>query len=118
MLGSCPAHVKDEEAGGTSPISWYIAAARLPRCLLLERGGKRMTIIVEGGSREPRTNRTFRAMFEDRKSVFVDRFELDQFDDEHATYLIIADEHGDHLGSARLLLTTRPHILTGLFAGL
>jgi acyl-homoserine lactone synthase len=67
-----------------------------------------------------------RSMFEDRKSIFVDllkwdvpvldgRFELDQFDDEHATYVIIADERGDHLGSARLLPTTRPHILGSLF---
>jgi acyl-homoserine lactone synthase len=68
-------------------------------------------------------------MFEDRKSVFVDllkwdvpvldgRFEIDEFDNDHATYLIIADEDGDHLGSARLLPTTRPHILDTLFADL
>ncbi|MES2136936.1 MAG: acyl-homoserine-lactone synthase [Pseudomonadota bacterium] len=88
-----------------------------------------MAIIVEGGCPEPCSDRTLRGMFEDRKSVFVDllkwdvpvldgRFEVDQFDDEHATYLIIADEEGDHLGSARLLPTDRPHILGGLFAGL
>ena len=88
-----------------------------------------MPIIVEGGCMEPCSDRTLRAMFEDRKSVFVDllkwdvpvldgRFEIDQFDDSHATYLIIADEDGDHLGSARLLPTTRPHILGDLFAGL
>ena len=88
-----------------------------------------MAIIVEGGCPEPCSDRTLRAMFEDRKSVFVDllkwdvpvlddRFELDGFDDRHATYLIIADEHGDHLGSARLLPTTRPHILNSLFANL
>jgi len=68
-------------------------------------------------------------MFEDRKSVFVDllkwnvpvldgRFEVDEFDDEHAVYVVIADEAGDHLGSARLLPTTRPHILGSLFAQL
>jgi acyl-homoserine lactone synthase len=88
-----------------------------------------MPIIIEGGCQEPCSERTLRAMFEDRKSVFVDllkwnvpvlegRFEIDQFDDRHATYLIIADEDGDHLGSARLLPTTRPHILGDLFAGL
>ena len=44
-----------------------------------------------------------RSMFEARKSVFVDllkwdvpvldgRYEIDQFDDGHATYLIVADE--------------------------
>ena len=88
-----------------------------------------MAIIVEGGCPNPSTDRTLRSMFEDRKSVFVDllkwdlpvldgRFELDGFDDRHATYLIVAGEDGDHLGSARLLPTTRPHILDSLFAGL
>ena len=88
-----------------------------------------MPIIVEGGYSEPCNDGTLRAMFEDRKSVFVDllkwdvpvldgRFELDEFDDRNATYLIIADDDGDHLGSARLLPTTRPHILGTLFAGL
>jgi acyl-homoserine lactone synthase len=85
-----------------------------------------MTVIVEGGYGVPVRGTTLRAMFEDRKSVFVDllkwdvpvldgRFELDEFDDEHATYIIIASEAGDHLGSARLLPTTRPHILGSLF---
>jgi N-acyl-L-homoserine lactone synthetase len=88
-----------------------------------------MNTIVEHGYAEPASDPTFRAMFEDRKSVFVDllkwnlpvldgRFELDQFDTDHATYLIIADRDGDHLGSARLLPTTRPHILGSLFARL
>jgi acyl-homoserine lactone synthase len=65
-------------------------------------------------------------MFEARKHVFVDllkwdvpilegRFEVDQFDDEHAAYLIVACEDGRHAGSARLLKTTRPHILDSLF---
>lgn len=86
-------------------------------------------VIVENGRSEPTGNRTLRAMFEDRKSVFVDllkwdlpvldgRFELDQFDDGHAVYIIIADDGGDHLGSARLLPTTRRHILGDLFAQL
>jgi N-acyl-L-homoserine lactone synthetase len=88
-----------------------------------------MAILVECGGAGPSRSRTLRAMFEDRRHVFVDllkwdlpvldgRFELDEFDDEHATYLIIADEHGDHLGSARLLPTTRPHILGSLFSDL
>lgn len=70
-----------------------------------------------------------RAMFVARKQVFVDllkwdvpvlsdRFEIDQFDDEHATYLILTDGEGAHLGSTRLLPTTRPHILGDLFASL
>jgi acyl-homoserine lactone synthase len=88
-----------------------------------------MAIIVEGGRSDPGSGRTLRAMFEDRKSVFVDllkwdvpvldgRFEVDEFDDQHAIYIIIANEEGDHLGSARLLPTIRPHILDSLFASL
>jgi acyl-homoserine lactone synthase len=67
-----------------------------------------------------------RSMFEARKAVFADllkwdlpildgRFEVDAFDDEHATYIILAGEDGQHLGSARLLPTERPHILGNLF---
>ena len=65
-------------------------------------------------------------MFAARKQVFVDllkwdvpvidgRFEVDQFDDGNATYLVLADGAGSHLGSARLLETSRPHILGDLF---
>ena len=67
-----------------------------------------------------------RSMFEARKRVFVDllkwdlpvlagRFEVDQFDDPHATYLIVTDRQGEHLASARLLPTTRPGLLDGLY---
>jgi hypothetical protein len=67
-----------------------------------------------------------REMFEARKRVFVDllkwdvpvlegRYEVDQFDDEGATYLIVPREDGSHAGSARLLGTVRPHILDTLF---
>lgn len=70
-----------------------------------------------------------RAMFAARKEVFVDllhwdlpvldgRFEIDQFDDEHARYLVVTDPEGGHLASARLLPTTRPHILADLYAPL
>src|SRR3546814_20444194 len=65
-------------------------------------------------------------MFEARKRVFIDllkwdipalagRFELDHFDDVDATYLIVTDADGEHLASARLLLTTRPALLDSLF---
>jgi N-acyl-L-homoserine lactone synthetase len=65
-------------------------------------------------------------MFEARKRVFVDLlkwdvpvlegcFEVDQFDDEHAAYLIIECRDGRHAGSARLLETVRPHLLDTLF---
>jgi acyl-homoserine lactone synthase len=67
-----------------------------------------------------------RSMFEARKRVFVDllkwdlpvladRFEVDHFDDLFATYLIVTDGEGSHLASARLLPTTRPALLDGLF---
>jgi N-acyl-L-homoserine lactone synthetase len=83
-------------------------------------------MIVENGFAGLPKLRTLRTMFEDRKSVFVDllkwdlpvladRFEVDQFDDEDATYIIIADRSGDHLASARLLKTTKPHILGTMF---
>jgi N-acyl-L-homoserine lactone synthetase len=66
-----------------------------------------------------------RAMFKARKAVFVDllgwdvpvldgQYEIDQFDNEHARYLIVCDED-EHLASARLLPTTREGILSGLF---
>lgn len=68
-------------------------------------------------------------MFAARKSVFVDllrwnvpvrggRHEVDQFDDEWARYLILLSDDGRHLASARLLPTTRPHILDTLFPSL
>jgi N-acyl-L-homoserine lactone synthetase len=67
-----------------------------------------------------------RNMFAARKLVFIDllgwdvpvvdeRYEIDQFDDPRATYLVLADSKGEHLGSARLLPTTRPHILGTLY---
>ena len=67
-----------------------------------------------------------RAMFEARKHVFIDllkwdlhavadRFEIDQFDDEHSRYLVLLDDHGAHRASARLLRTDRLHILGELY---
>lgn len=84
-------------------------------------------LIENAGTRLPAC--AMRAMFEARKRVFVDllkwdvpvlagRFEIDQFDDEHATYLIVQDEDGAHLGSVRLLDTLRPHLLDTLFRSL
>ncbi|HKC03243.1 MAG TPA: acyl-homoserine-lactone synthase [Sphingomicrobium sp.] len=86
-------------------------------------------IVIGSQSREPAKEPRLRAMFEARKQVFVDllkwevpvldgRYEVDQFDDEHAVYLIVADAAGEHFGSARLLPTTRPHILDSLFPNL
>ncbi|MGJ0239837.1 acyl-homoserine-lactone synthase [Novosphingobium fluoreni] len=77
----------------------------------------------------PASDAVLRSMFAARKSVFVDllnwdvpvlagRYEVDQFDDAHATYLVLAEPDGTHLGSARLLPTNRPHILGSLYAQL
>ncbi len=79
--------------------------------------------------RSAASDAVMRAMFEARKRVFVDllgwdvpvlagKYELDQFDDPHARYLILADSDQKHLASARLLPTTRRHILDTLFAEL
>jgi N-acyl-L-homoserine lactone synthetase len=70
-----------------------------------------------------------RAMFEAREHVFVDllkwdvpviggTFEIDEFDDCHAAYLVLTNASGAHLASARLLKTVRPHILGTLFPAL
>jgi len=78
---------------------------------------------------EPVPDAAMRSMFAARKTVFIDQhkwnvpalaglYELDQFDDVHANYLILFEPDGRHLGSARLLPTTRPHILDGLYPGL
>ena len=69
------------------------------------------------------------AMFVARREVFVDilgwdvpviagAYELDQFDDPHARYLILLDDDGRHRASARLLPTIRPHILDTLYPDL
>ena len=67
-----------------------------------------------------------RGMFTARKSVFVDLlkwdvpvladlYEIDQFDGEHASYLVLTGEDDAHMASARLLPTTRAHILGDIF---
>lgn len=79
---------------------------------------------LSGGSGA--SDAVLRAMFAARKRVFVDmlkwdvpvlagQYEVDQFDDPDATYLVLSSPDGAHLGSARLLLTERPHILDTLF---
>lgn len=86
-------------------------------------------LLVVGADDGARHDTALRAMFAARKRVFIDllkwdlpaldgRYELDHFDDTHARYLILADPEGRHFGSARLLETTRPHILDTLFSDL
>lgn len=68
-------------------------------------------------------------MHRHRKRVFIDTLgwrigpreswlEVDQFDDEFAVYLIAVGQDERHLGSVRLLPTTRPHMLNTIFADL
>jgi len=77
----------------------------------------------------PLEHPVLRHMFAARKAVFVDllgwkvpvvdgRFEVDQFDDVDARYLVVTDAAGTHCASARLLPTTRPHLLDALFPSL
>lgn len=67
-----------------------------------------------------------RAMFIARKQVFVDllkwdvpvladTYEIDQFDDPEAQYLILVDEDGRHRASTRLLQTQGSHLLGDLY---
>ena len=83
-------------------------------------------VTIARGMPLPLDSHLLRQMFEARRRVFVDllkwdvpvlagRYEIDQFDDAEAVYLIVLDEQGRHAGSARLLKTTRPHILDSLF---
>lgn len=87
-----------------------------------------MLHLIEG-TRPHLEDAMLRNMFEARKRVFVDllrwdvpvlagRFELDQFDTPEATYVVLAGDDGSHRASARLLPTTRPHLLDTLFAAL
>jgi acyl-homoserine lactone synthase len=82
------------------------------------------TIVSDGDT--PGDSRLLRSMFEARKRVFVDllrwnlpvldgRFEIDQFDTADCTYIVLGDEEGAHLASARLLHTSGEHILGSLF---
>jgi len=78
------------------------------------------------GAKAPGTHAILDAMHADRKRIFVDllkwdvpvidrRYEIDQFDDERAIYLVAADRNGGHRGSIRLLPTIGDHILGTLF---
>jgi N-acyl-L-homoserine lactone synthetase len=67
------------------------------------------------------------AMHSDRKKIFVDtlnwsvpvvdgKYEIDQFDTDDAIYLVALDERKTrHLGSVRLLPTTKPHLMDTVF---
>src|SRR3546814_4385145 len=93
--------------------------------MLPPHGSKSMIHILQG-FRSADVRMT--SMFADRKRLFVDlmrwsvpvvddHYEIDQFDNAEAVYLI-AIEGGEHIGSMRLLSTERPHILDTLFPDL
>lgn len=76
-----------------------------------------------------RTGTALAAMFAARKHVFVDLlgwdlplqeglFEIDQFDNADADYVLLEGTDHAHRGSARLLGTEAPHILANLFPSL
>jgi N-acyl-L-homoserine lactone synthetase len=84
-----------------------------------------MLVIINDTNRD-QFSESLESMFADRKRIFVDhlgwdvpitdaRFEIDQFDDAYAIYVVELDQVGKHLGSLRLLRTDRPHILGSLF---
>ncbi|BAK66638.1 putative autoinducer synthesis protein [Sphingobium sp. SYK-6] len=77
---------------------------------------------AEWGESSPVLN----GMYRDRKRIFVDllgwdvpvvdgAYEIDQFDDEHAIYVVATNERGEHDGSIRLLPSVRPHVLGNIF---
>lgn len=75
-------------------------------------------------------SRAMMEMHHHRKQIFVDRLgwdlpsrgswlEVDEFDNEHAVYIMVTSSDGsNHLGSVRLLPTNLPHMLSTLFADL
>ncbi|MBB4642641.1 acyl-homoserine-lactone synthase [Rhizorhapis suberifaciens] len=83
-------------------------------------------VCIINGHEELLDHPLVRAMYKDRKRVFIDllgwdlprqgEFEHDAFDDENAVYLVVADPiTGDHLASLRLLRTDRPHLMSEVF---
>lgn len=86
-------------------------------------------VCIIRGMREGTFQGPVESMFEDRRRLFVDllrwdvpvvedRFEIDEFDGDHAVYLIELDQLGAHAGSLRLLPSDRPHLLGSRFASL
>jgi acyl-homoserine lactone synthase len=76
------------------------------------------------------SSRAMMEMHHHRKQIFVDRLgwdlpsrgswlEVDEFDNDHAVYILVTSSDGaNHLGSVRLLPTSVPHMLSTLFADL
>lgn len=84
-----------------------------------------MTHIIHGGWGAAQ-GALLSQMYQERKRVFIDllrwdlpaldgRYEIDQFDTPSTIYLIMARSDGTHLGSLRLLPTTKPNVLGSIF---
>ncbi|MEI9990169.1 MAG: acyl-homoserine-lactone synthase [Rhizomicrobium sp.] len=86
-----------------------------------------MVIVVVNANNRHKFGPAIDSMHADRKKVFVDsmkwdlpivdgKFEMDQFDNDQATYLIVLDDKKEtHLGSVRLLPTKGPHLMSEVF---
>ena len=77
-------------------------------------------VVVACGIEDRLEHPLLRRMFRARKEVFADLlkwnvpilagdYEIDQFDDVNASYVVVVGDEGQHLASARLLPTLRPH---------
>lgn len=86
-------------------------------------------VLLFSGNKFDYDNVSMKTMFTDRKRVFSDilkwdvsihqdRYEIDQFDTDSARYIVVANNEGRHLASARLLPTSRDHILGAIFPNL
>jgi N-acyl-L-homoserine lactone synthetase len=84
-----------------------------------------MIQLIEAADR-PAFESQLAEMYRERKRVFVDRlgwevpvvageFEIDQFDTDRAVYVLALDADGAQLGSARLLPSTGPTLLSEIF---
>jgi len=87
-------------------------------------------VLVLDATESFRRNAVRQDMHRVRKAVFVDRlgwrvpvvdgeYEIDEYDEEGAVYLVALDRAtGGHLASVRLLPSTRPHILGDFYESL
>jgi acyl-homoserine lactone synthase len=91
-------------------------------------GGNDMIRVIDRTNRH-QFMRSLEQQFRLRHEIFVkergwkefDRdgiYEKDQYDDDHASYLISIDEKQNVIGSSRIYPTARPHMLSEQFAAL
>jgi N-acyl-L-homoserine lactone synthetase len=85
-----------------------------------------MVLVINANNRH-KYRAALDSMHADRKTIFVDtmkwdipvvdgKFEVDQFDNDNATYLVVTDPSRErHLGSVRILPTRVPHLMSEIF---